>query len=104
MPPDERSWEVSFVMPTPFFSRLRRLDPRHSLALRIIWLMIGLTAAFALAASLWVGGLAREIVVQQHVRRLLVETDKLAANVAQAVNSHLDALRITQASQPHEMG
>ena len=64
-------------MPTPVLSQLRRLDPRHSLTLRIIWLMIGLTAAFSLAASIWVGGLAREIVVQQHVRRLLVEADKL---------------------------
>ena len=88
-------------MPTPVLSQLRRLDPRHSLTLRIIWLMIGLTAAFSLAASIWVGGLAREIVVQQHVRRLLVEADKLGANVSQSVNLHLDALRIIQGSRPH---
>ena len=49
---------------------LRDMDPRHSLIAAIIWLVVALAASFAVAASLWAGNVARDIVVQQHVRRL----------------------------------
>ena len=55
-------------------ARLRNMDPRRSLVAGIIWLMIALAASFAAAASFWAGRAAREIVVQQHVRRLALET------------------------------
>jgi hypothetical protein len=58
---------------------LQGIDPRHSLVARIIWLVVALAASFALAASVWVGGVAREIVVQQHLRRLALESDQLAS-------------------------
>jgi len=69
------------------------LDPRRSLAAGIIWLVVGLAASFAIAASLWAGQVAREIVVQQHVRRLALETDQLGADLGAAINARLQAIR-----------
>src|SRR5258708_22538342 len=74
-------------------ARLRNMDPRRSLVAGIIWLMIALAASFAVAASIWAGRVAREIVVQQHVRRLALETEQLASDLGQAVSARLDALR-----------
>src|ERR1700692_2347970 len=74
-------------------AQLRDMDPRRSLVAGIIWLMIALAASFAVAASIWAGRVAREIVLQQHVRRLALETAQLASDLGQAVNARLDALR-----------
>jgi signal transduction histidine kinase len=74
-------------------SLLGSIDPRRSLAAGIIWLVVGLAASFAVAASLWAGQVAREIVVQQHVRRLALETDQLGADLGEAVNVRLQAVR-----------
>jgi signal transduction histidine kinase len=74
-------------------SKLGTLDPRRSLAAGIIWLVVGLAASFAIAASLWAGQVAREIVVQQHVRRLALETDQLGADLGEAVSVRLQAIR-----------
>ena len=68
-------------------------DPRQSLVAGLIWLVIALAASFAVAASLWGGRVAREIVVQQHVRRLVLETDQLASDLGQAVSMRLAAIR-----------
>jgi signal transduction histidine kinase len=78
--------------PQAFF---RRIDPRQSLVAGIMWLVVGLAASFALVASLWVGRVAREIVVQQHVRRLALETDQLGSDLGQAVDARLQALQAT---------
>jgi signal transduction histidine kinase len=75
-------------------NRLRDLNPRHSLIAGIIWLVVALAASFAVAASIWAGGVAREIVVQQHVRRLALETDQLASDLGQALRVRLDVLRV----------
>jgi len=69
------------------------IDPRHSLVAGIIWLVVALAASFAIAASLWAGNVAREIVVQQHTRRLALETDQLASDLSQAANIRLEAIR-----------
>src|ERR1700728_3665253 len=87
-------------MNAPHFSNsaiavLRSMDPRRSLVAGIIWLMIALAASFAIAASIGAGRVAREIVLQQHVRRLALETDQLASDLGQAVGARLDALRAT---------
>jgi signal transduction histidine kinase len=79
---------------------LRDADPRRSLVAGIIWLVIALAASFAIAASIWAGRVAREIVVQQHVRRLALETDQLASDVGQALSARLDALRSAGGSEP----
>ena len=55
--------------------------------------MVALAASFAITASIWAGGVAREIVVQQHVRRLALETDQLGAVLDQAVSARLRALQ-----------
>jgi signal transduction histidine kinase len=82
----------SLRLPNFPIAQLRNMDPRRSLVAGIIWLMIALAASFALAASIWAGRVAREIVVQQHVRRLALETDQLASDLGQAVSARLDAL------------
>jgi len=72
---------------------LRELDPRHSLVAGVIWLVVALAASFAIAASVWAGRVAREIVVQQHVRRLVLETDQLASDLGEAASTRLEAIR-----------
>lgn len=74
-------------------SLLEEMDPRRSLMAATIWLVMGLAVSFAVAASYWVGSVAQEIVVQQHMRRLALETDQLASDLGQAVAAHLDAVR-----------
>src|SRR5882757_1560963 len=69
----------------------RGMDPRRSLVASLIWLVIALAASFSLAASLCVGRVARDIVVQQHIRRLVLETDQLASDLGQAVSARLTA-------------
>jgi signal transduction histidine kinase len=69
------------------------IDPRHSLVAGITWLVVALATSFAIAASLWAGNVAREIVVQQHVRRLALETDQLASDLSQAAGTRLEAIR-----------
>jgi signal transduction histidine kinase len=70
-----------------------RFDPRRSLVAAISWLVIALAACFAIAASLWVGSLARDNIVRQHIRRLALESDQLGADLAQALAARRDAIR-----------
>jgi signal transduction histidine kinase len=79
---------------------LQTLDPRRSLVAGIIWLMVALAASFAIAASVWAGSVAREIVVQQHVRRLALETQQLASDLGQAVTARIEAVRSAGALPP----
>ena len=72
---------------------LRTVDPRRSLAAGAMWLIIGLAATFSIAAAVWVGRIARENVLEQHVRRLSLETDQLSSELAQALAARLDAIR-----------
>lgn len=69
------------------------VDPRRSLVAALTWLIVALAASFATAGSIWVGRVAHEIVVQQHVRRLVLETDQLSWDLGQAVAARLDAAR-----------
>jgi signal transduction histidine kinase len=74
-------------------SILRLIDPRRSLVTGAVWLIIALAATFSIAAGIWVGDIARETVVEQHIRRLSLETDQLSSNVGQALAARLDAVR-----------
>jgi len=58
-----------------------------------MWLIIALTLTFSIAAAVWVGRIAGENVVQQHVRRLSLETDQLSSDLGQALAARLDAVR-----------
>src|SRR5271154_1731882 len=72
---------------------LASLDPRRSLAASAMWLIIALTVTFSIAAALWVGRIASENVLQQHVRRLALETDQLSSDLGQGLAARLDAVR-----------
>lgn len=72
---------------------LRALDPRRSLAAGAMWLIIGLAATFSIAAAVWVGGIARANLSEQHIRRLSLETDQLSSDLGQALVGRLDAIR-----------
>src|SRR5579863_6146800 len=74
-------------------SVLANIDPRRSLVASATWLIVALAATFSIAAAVWVGRIARENVLQQHVRRLSLETDQLSSDLGQALSARLDAVR-----------
>jgi signal transduction histidine kinase len=74
-------------------SGLSSLDPKRSLVASAMWLIICLTATFSIAAAVWVGKIARENVLQQHIRRLSLETDQLSTDLGQALSARIDAVR-----------
>jgi len=76
-----------------FRDALLKLDPRRSLAAAAMWLIIALAVTFSVAASIWVGSIARRNVLEQHVRRLSLETDQLSTDLSQALAARLDAVR-----------
>jgi len=76
---------------------IRMADPRRGLMAATVWLILALAAIFTIGASTWVGGLARDIVLQQHARRLQLETDQIGADVHQAIAARLGALRVAEA-------
>jgi signal transduction histidine kinase len=78
--------------PPPAFD----IDPRRSLAAAAMWLIIGLALTFSIAAAVWVWHIARDNVIEQHVRRLALETDQLSSDLGQALASRLDAVRATR--------
>ena len=69
------------------------IDPRYSLAARLMWLIIGLAFTFSIAAAVWVGSIARANVLEQHLRRLALETDQLSSDLGQALGARLGAVR-----------
>lgn len=96
VPPSRHHLRVtgSTVRPSTILkSIVRGVDPRRSLVAGLIWLVVALAAAFASTASWWVGRVAREIVVQQHMRRLVLETDQLGSDLGQSVIARLAAAR-----------
>ncbi len=69
------------------------IDPRRSLVTGAVWLIIALAVTFSIAAAIWVGAIARQNLLEQHVRRLSLETDQLSSDVGQAIDARLAALR-----------
>jgi signal transduction histidine kinase len=80
-----------------FRSALAKLDPRRSLGAAAMWLIIALAVTFSIAAAIWVGSIARRNVLEQHIRRLSLETDQLSTELSQALAARLDAVRSTRA-------
>jgi len=80
---------------------LRAMDPRRSLGAGAMWLIIGLAITFSVSAGIWVGSIARKNVLEQHIRRLMLETDQLGSELGQSLAGRLDAIdaagRIVQA-------
>src|ERR1700686_4188169 len=74
-------------------SLFRNIDPRRSLVASAIWLIVALAVTFSIAAAVWVGSIARVNVLQQHIRRLALETDQLSSDLSQALSARLDAVR-----------
>lgn len=73
-------------------SFLRWLDPRRSLIAGAIYLICFLAIGFSTAAAIWVGGIARDNVVEQHIRRLALETDQLSSDLSQALGARIGAV------------
>jgi signal transduction histidine kinase len=71
------------------------IDPRRSLVTGAVWLIIALAISFSIAAAIWVGAIARQNLLEQHVRRLALETDQLSSDVGQAIDARLAAVRAT---------
>jgi len=71
---------------------LRRIDPRRSLIAGAIYLICFLAIAFSTAAAIWVGGIARENIVVQHIRRLSLETDQLSSEWSEALAARVRAV------------
>ena len=69
------------------------IDPRRSLTTGAVWLIIVLAATFSIAAAIWVGAIARQNLLEQHIRRLSLETDQLSSDVGQAIDARLAAVR-----------
>lgn len=69
------------------------IDPRRSLSAGAMWLIIALAGVFSCAAALWVGHIARDNVLEQHVRRLALETDQLSSELGQTITAHLGAVQ-----------
>ncbi len=85
-------------MPPGFFATfLRRIDPRRSLIAGAIYLICALAIAFSTAAVIWVGGIARQNVLEQHVRRLALETDQLSSDLSQALAARINAVSTAHA-------
>ncbi len=84
-------------------SLLSGIDPRRSLAASAMWLIIALAITFSIAAALWVGRIARENVVQQHIRRLSLETDQLSSDLGQALTARVDAVRAAALDRPADL-
>ena len=80
-------------MANVFRDLVSSLDPRRSLSAAAMWLIIGLAMTFSIAAAIWVGSIARRNVLEQHVRRLSLETDQLSIDLGQALAARLDAVR-----------
>lgn len=74
------------------------LDPRRSISVATMWLIIALAVTFSSAAAIWVGCIARSNVLEQHVRRLSLETDQLSSELGQALAARLDAVRYANAT------
>ncbi len=70
-------------------SLVRHLDPRHSLASAIGWLVFALSIGVVLVASAWVGDIVRVNVLDQRGRQL----DRTAERIAAELNLNL-ALRL----------
>jgi signal transduction histidine kinase len=84
------------------------IDPRRSLMAGTVWLVVALAASFACAASLWVGSLARDNVLQQHERRLALETEQLAFDLGQSIRMREGAVhaaeRLVRRGEPAASG
>jgi signal transduction histidine kinase len=76
---------------------LAGVDPRRSFGAAAMWLIVVLAVTFSIAAAVWVGGIARQNVLEQHVRRLSLETDQLSSDLGQALTARLDAVRAAAA-------
>ena len=74
---------------------LAAVDPRRSLGAAAMWLIAALAGTFSVGAGIWVSSTARDSVLEQHVRRLALETDQFGSDLGQALVARVDAVRAT---------
>jgi signal transduction histidine kinase len=73
------------------------INPRRSLVAGAITLIVCLAITFSFAAAIWVGGIAHDNLLAQHVRRFMLESDQLTADFAQSLTAHSNAVRAAKA-------
>jgi signal transduction histidine kinase len=83
-------------MPRKLRALIQSVNPRRSHAAAALWLIVALSVTFSIAAAVWVGGIARDNVVEQHARRLALETDQLSSDLTQAIAARLGAIRAAE--------
>lgn len=83
---------------------LRYLDPRRSLATAIGWLVVALSLVFAMAAALWLGGMARTSMLQQHGRQLALTTEQLASELDQALALRMQSVQAAAVMLQTDLG
>ena len=83
---------------------LHYLDPRRSLATAVGWLVLALSLGFAIISTMWLGGMARTSLLQQHGRQLTLSTDQLAAEFDQALALRLQSIRAAAAMLRADLG
>jgi signal transduction histidine kinase len=84
------------ALPSALRTIIRSADPRRSQAAGALWLITALAVTFSIAAAVWVGGIARDNMVEQHERRLALETDQLSSDLSQAIAARLGAIRAAE--------
>ncbi len=85
-------------------SFLHYFDPRRSLAAAVGWLVVALAVCFATVATIWIGGMARADILQQHVQQFTLETEVLASDMNLALASRLRAVQTVAAILMSDMG
>jgi len=83
---------------------LRYLDPRRSLATAVGWLVVALCLVFAMAAALWLGGMARTSMLQQHDRQLALSTEQLAAELDRALALRMQSVQAAAVMLQTDLG
>lgn len=83
---------------------LHYLDPRRSLATAAGWLAVALSLIFAMVAALWLGGMARTSLLQQHSRQMTLTTGQLTAELNQALALRLQSVRAAATLMRTDLG
>jgi signal transduction histidine kinase len=81
----------------------QRIDPRHSLAAAIGWLVMALSLSLVLAANLWLRSFVRSTLLEQHGQRLESAAEHVSAELDTALILHLQSVSTVAAMLSDEV-